>query len=50
VGFSTVQSLQGLGVKVGEGPTVAGQRLASPAAVRDLLRTAAVAKAGKARA
>jgi len=45
-----VQNLQGLGVKVGDGPTVAGQRLASPAAVRDLLHTAAAAKAGKAKA
>jgi trehalose 6-phosphate phosphatase len=50
VGFTTVQNLQGLGVKVGDGPTVAGQRLASPAAVRDLLHTAAAAKAGKAKA
>lgn len=48
VGFGTVQRLQGLGVKVGEGSTVALQRLASPAALRDLLRTAAASKAGKA--
>lgn len=34
VGFSTVQRLGGLGVKVGEGPTVAWQRLPSPADLR----------------
>jgi trehalose 6-phosphate phosphatase len=49
-GFATVQRLQGMGIKVGEGETVAAQRLASPAALRELLREAANAKAGKARA
>jgi len=34
VGFSTVQRLGGLGVKVGEGPTVAWQRLQHPGALR----------------
>jgi len=47
VGFSTVQRLQGLGVKVGDGPTVAWQRLASPATLRWQLQAAAAAKAGK---
>lgn len=47
VGFSTVQRLRGLGVKVGEGSTVAWQRLASPAALRYQLQAAVAAKAGK---
>ncbi|MDB5881830.1 MAG: trehalose-phosphatase [Ramlibacter sp.] len=47
-GFATVQRLQGLGIKVGEGPTVAQQRLASPGALRELLQTAVASKAGKA--
>jgi trehalose 6-phosphate phosphatase len=47
VGFSTVQRLRGLGVKVGEGATVAWQRLASPAALRYQLQAAVAAKAGK---
>ena len=47
VGFSTVQRLQGLGVKVGEGTTVAWQRLASPAEFRQQLHDAVAAKAGK---
>lgn len=47
VGFSTVQRLHGLGVKVGEGATVAWQRLASPAALRYQLQAAVAAKAGK---
>lgn len=34
VGFTTVQRLGGLGVKVGEGPTVAWQRLPHPGALR----------------
>ena len=34
IGFSTVQRLGGLGVKVGEGPTVAWQRLPHPGALR----------------
>jgi trehalose 6-phosphate phosphatase len=47
VGFATVQGLQGLGVKVGEGTSVAWQRLASPAALRYQLQAAVAAKAGK---
>jgi trehalose 6-phosphate phosphatase len=47
VGFSTVQRMHGLGVKVGEGATVAWQRLASPAALRYQLQAAVAAKAGK---
>lgn len=47
VGFSTVQRMRGLGVKVGEGATVAWQRLASPAALRYQLQAAVAAKAGK---
>jgi trehalose 6-phosphate phosphatase len=50
VGFATVQRLQGLGIKVGEGPSVAWQRLATPAAVRHQLQTVVAAKAGKANA
>jgi trehalose 6-phosphate phosphatase len=49
-GFATVQRLQGMGIKVGEGQTVASQRLASPQALRDLLHTAAASKARKANA
>ena len=40
VGFSTVQRLGGLGVKVGEGASVAWQRLASPAQLRQGLADA----------
>jgi trehalose 6-phosphate phosphatase len=47
-GFSTVQRLGGLGVKVGEGPTVASQRLADPGALRQAFDTA-VARTGAAR-
>jgi len=47
VGFSTVQRMHGLGIKVGEGATVAWQRLASPAALRYQLQAAVAAKAGK---
>jgi trehalose 6-phosphate phosphatase len=47
VGFSTVQRLQGLGIKVGEGPSVAWHRLASPAALRFELQAAVAAKAAK---
>ena len=47
VGFATVQRLQGLGVKVGEGPSVAWQRLESPAALRHQLQAAVAAHAGK---
>lgn len=47
VGFAAVQRLQGLGIKVGDGATVAWQRLASPAALRYQLQAAVAAKAGK---
>ncbi|HWJ94527.1 MAG TPA: trehalose-phosphatase [Telluria sp.] len=47
VGFATVQRLGGLGIKVGEGPSVAWHRLASPAELRDQLQTAVAAKVGK---
>ena len=47
VGFATVQRLQGLGVKVGEGASVAWQRLDSPAVFRYQLQAAVAAKAGK---
>src|SRR4051812_32076043 len=47
VGFATVQRLQGLGVKVGEGPTVAWERIASPAIFREQLQAAAADKARK---
>lgn len=47
VGFSTVQRLGGMGIKVGEGPSVAWQRLASPAAMRDELHRAVAARTGK---
>ena len=44
VGFSTVQRLGGLGIKVGEGPSVAWQRLAHPAALRQQLEAALAAR------
>jgi trehalose 6-phosphate phosphatase len=47
VGFATVQRLGGLGVKVGEGASVAWQRLESPDALRKQLQAAAAAKTGK---
>ncbi len=47
VGFATAQRLQGLGVKVGEGPTVALQRLPSTAALMHELHTAMAAHAAK---
>jgi trehalose 6-phosphate phosphatase len=47
VGFATVQRLKGLGVKIGEGPTVAWQRLESPAALRYQLQAAVAAKTAK---
>jgi len=40
VGFATAQQLQGLGVKVGEGETVAWQRLPSPTVFRHQLQIA----------
>ena len=50
VGFSTVQRMRGLGVKVGEGASVAWHRLESPAALRHELQAAMAAKAAKANA
>jgi trehalose 6-phosphate phosphatase len=50
VGFATVQRLGGMGVKVGEGASVAWQRLESPAALRYQLQAAAAAKTRKANA
>ena len=50
VGFATVQRLDGLGVKIGEGASIAWQRLASPAALRQQLDSAVTSKAGKAKA
>jgi trehalose 6-phosphate phosphatase len=47
VGFATVQRLRGLGVKVGEGSSVAWQRIESPQAFRQQLQSALDAKAGK---
>ncbi|MEO7391640.1 MAG: trehalose-phosphatase [Ramlibacter sp.] len=47
VGFSTVQRLGGMGVKIGEGSSVAWQRLESPAALRYQLQATATAKAAK---
>ncbi len=47
VGFATVQRLQGLGVKVGEGPSVAWQRIESPAQFRLQLKDAVARRAGK---
>ncbi|MES3002868.1 MAG: trehalose-phosphatase [Pseudomonadota bacterium] len=46
-GFSAVQRMGGQGVKVGEGPTVASQRLESPAMLRDQLQQAMAAQAAK---
>ena len=43
VGFSTVQRLGGLGIKVGEGETVATQRLPDPSALRSALQAAVAA-------
>ncbi|MEJ6021552.1 trehalose-phosphatase [Ramlibacter sp. PS4R-6] len=47
VGFATVQRLKGLGVKVGEGATVAWQRIESPQVFRQQLQLAVAHKAGK---
>jgi len=44
VGFATVQRMQGLGVKVGEGATVAWERIASPALFRQQLQAASAAR------
>lgn len=43
VGFSTVQRLGGMGIKVGEGPTVAWRRLRDPQALRQDLEAAVAA-------
>ena len=43
-GFSTVQRLGGLGIKVGEGASVATRRLAHPAALRQELEAALAAR------
>jgi len=43
-GFSTVQRLGGLGIKVGEGATCASQRLADPQALRQELEAALAAR------
>ena len=48
VGFSAVQRMGGLGIKVGDGASVAWQRLASPQALREELESAMAARAGKA--
>ncbi|HSV47498.1 MAG TPA: trehalose-phosphatase [Ramlibacter sp.] len=47
VGFSTVQRLGGLGIKVGEGATVAWQRMATPAVMRTELEAAVAAHLAK---
>jgi trehalose 6-phosphate phosphatase len=47
VGFSLVQRLGGIGVKVGEGASVAWHRLASPAELRSELQRSAAALATK---
>lgn len=44
VGFSTVQRLGGIGIKVGEGATVAWRRLADPSALRRELEAAMAAR------
>jgi trehalose 6-phosphate phosphatase len=44
VGFTTVQRMGGLGVKVGEGDTVAWQRLADPGALRQEFEIAVARK------
>ncbi len=48
VGFSTVQRLGGLGIKVGDGQTVAWERMATPAVMRGQLETAVAARKLKA--
>lgn len=47
IGFSVVQRLHGLGVKVGEGPSVAWQRIDSPALFRHQLQAAVAGRAGR---
>jgi trehalose 6-phosphate phosphatase len=48
VGFSTVQRLGGLGIKVGAGTSVAWQRLADPQALRQELEAVVTARTAKA--
>lgn len=48
VGFSSVQRMGGLGVKVGGGPSVAWQRIATPEQFRRELHDTAAARTGKA--
>jgi trehalose 6-phosphate phosphatase len=50
VGFSTVQGMGGMGVKVGPGSTAAWQRLDSPEAMRQELESAMAQRSGKATA
>ena len=47
-GFASVQRLGGMGVKVGDGPTVARQRIATPQLFRQQLQDAVVARTAKA--
>lgn len=47
-GFASVQRIGGIGVKVGEGPTVAAQRIATPEQFRQQLHDAVAARTGKA--
>ena len=44
VGFSTVQRMGGMGIKVGEGATVAWHRLADPGALRQQLEAVVAAR------
>jgi trehalose 6-phosphate phosphatase len=44
VGFSTVQRLGGIGLKVGDGPSVAWRRIADPATLRRELEAAAAVR------
>jgi trehalose 6-phosphate phosphatase len=48
VGFSTVQRLGGLGIKVGDGTTVAWRRLPSPEALRQELEAVVTARTARA--
>jgi len=47
VGFSTVQRLGGLGIKIGDGASVAWGRLADPQALRQELETAMAARTAR---
>lgn len=46
VGFTSVQRMGGLGVKVGDGPSVASQRIATPELFRQQLHDAVAARIG----